>query len=29
MEWNMALETGGFVIGDKVKITLDVEAVKA
>ena len=29
MEWNMALETGGFVIGDKVKITLDIEAVKA
>lgn len=29
LEWNMALETGGFVVGDKVKIQLDVQAVKA
>jgi polyisoprenoid-binding protein YceI len=29
LEYNMVLETGGVVIGDKVKIQLDVEAVKA
>jgi polyisoprenoid-binding protein YceI len=29
MEWNAALETGGVVVGDKVKIQLDIEAVKA
>lgn len=29
MEWNAALETGGVLVGEKVKITLDVEAVKA
>lgn len=29
LEWNMALETGGFVIGDKVKLQLDIQAVKA
>lgn len=29
LEWNMALETGGFVVGDKVKIQLDIQAVKA
>lgn len=28
MEWNMALETGGFVVGDTVKIELEIEAVK-
>jgi polyisoprenoid-binding protein YceI len=28
MEWNVALETGGFVVGDKVKIELEVEAIK-
>lgn len=28
LEWNMALETGGVVVGDKVKITLEVEIVK-
>ena len=28
IEWNAALETGGVVVGDKVKIQLDVEAVK-
>jgi polyisoprenoid-binding protein YceI len=29
LEWNMALEAGGFVVGDKVKIQLEVQAVKA
>jgi len=29
LEWNMVLETGGVVVGDKVKIQLEVEAVKA
>lgn len=29
LTWNAALETGGFLVGDDVKITLDVEAVKA
>jgi polyisoprenoid-binding protein YceI len=29
LEWNMVLDTGGVVIGDKVKIQIDVEAVKA
>jgi polyisoprenoid-binding protein YceI len=29
LEWNMVLETGGVVIGDKVKIQIDIEAVKA
>jgi len=29
LEWNMALETGGLVIGDKVKLQLDIQAVKA
>jgi polyisoprenoid-binding protein YceI len=29
LTWNVALETGGFVVGDKVKIELEVEAVKA
>jgi polyisoprenoid-binding protein YceI len=29
IEFNMVLETGGVVIGDKVKIQVDVEAVKA
>jgi polyisoprenoid-binding protein YceI len=28
MEWNVALEAGGFVVGDKVKIELEVEAIK-
>lgn len=28
LTWNMALETGGFIVGDEVKITLDVELVK-
>lgn len=28
IEWNATLETGGVVVGDKVKIQLDVEAVK-
>jgi polyisoprenoid-binding protein YceI len=29
LEWNAALETGGVVVGDKVKIVLDIEALKA
>jgi polyisoprenoid-binding protein YceI len=29
LTWNAALETGGFLVGDEVKISLDVEAVKA
>jgi polyisoprenoid-binding protein YceI len=29
LEWNVALETGGVLLGDKVKIVLEVEAVKA
>jgi polyisoprenoid-binding protein YceI len=28
LSWNQVLETGGFVVGDEVKITLDVELVK-
>lgn len=28
LEWNVALETGGILVGDKVKLTLDVSAVK-
>jgi polyisoprenoid-binding protein YceI len=29
LEWNVALETGGVLVGDKVKLELDIEAVKA
>lgn len=29
LEWNVALETGGVVVGDKVKLVLDIEAVRA
>ncbi|MBI3185730.1 MAG: YceI family protein [Myxococcales bacterium] len=29
LTWNMALEAGGFVVGDKVEIDIEVEAVKA
>jgi polyisoprenoid-binding protein YceI len=29
LTWNVALETGGFLVGDKIKITLDVSAIKA
>ena len=29
LTWNAALETGGVVVGDEVKITIDVEAVRA
>ena len=29
LEWNVVLETGGALVGDKVKIQLDIEAVKA
>ncbi|HUX88577.1 MAG TPA: YceI family protein [Chloroflexota bacterium] len=28
LQWNVPLEKGGFLVGDSVKITLDVEAVK-
>jgi len=28
MVWNVALETGGVLVGDSVKLELDVEAVK-
>ena len=28
LTWNQALEAGGFVVGDDIKISLDVEAVK-
>ncbi len=28
LEWNVALESGGFVVGDKIKLTIDVEAIK-
>lgn len=28
LEWNMALETGGVVVGDEVRLSLDVELVK-
>lgn len=28
LQWNMVLETGGFLVGDTVKISLDIEAVK-
>jgi len=29
LEWNAALKAGGVLVGDKIKITLDIEAVKA
>jgi polyisoprenoid-binding protein YceI len=29
LEWNVALETGGVLVGDKVKIELDIQAVKS
>ena len=29
LEWNMALDTGGLLVGEKVKISLDIQAVKA
>jgi polyisoprenoid-binding protein YceI len=29
LEWNVALEAGGVLVGDKVKIQLDIQAVKA
>ncbi|HTL37332.1 MAG TPA: YceI family protein [Kofleriaceae bacterium] len=28
LTWNLALEAGGFVVGDKIEITLEIEAVK-
>jgi polyisoprenoid-binding protein YceI len=28
VKWNQALETGGFVVGDSVKITLHIEAIR-
>jgi polyisoprenoid-binding protein YceI len=29
LEWNVALETGGLLVSDKVKVQLDIQAVKA
>ena len=29
LEWNVALETGGVLVGEKVKIVLEIEALKA
>lgn len=29
MEWNVALEAGGLLVGEKVKLQLDIEAIKA
>jgi polyisoprenoid-binding protein YceI len=29
LEWNVALETGGVLVGDKIKLQLEIEAVKA
>jgi polyisoprenoid-binding protein YceI len=29
LEWNVALETGGVLVGDKVKVLLEIQAVKA
>lgn len=29
LHWNVALETGGFLVSDKIEITLEIEAVKA
>jgi polyisoprenoid-binding protein YceI len=29
LEWNVALDTGGVLVGDKVTITLDIQAVRA
>jgi polyisoprenoid-binding protein YceI len=29
LEWNVALETGGVMLGEKVKIQLEIQAVKA
>jgi polyisoprenoid-binding protein YceI len=28
LHWNVALEAGGFVVGDKIEITLEIEAIK-
>jgi polyisoprenoid-binding protein YceI len=28
LTWNVALEAGGFLVGDKIKINLEVEAIK-
>src|SRR5262249_50198897 len=28
LHWNVALEAGGFVVGDKVEITLEIEAIQ-
>ena len=29
LTWNVALETGGIVVGDKIEITIEIEAIKA
>lgn len=28
LEWNVALESGGFVVGDKITLTIDAEAIR-
>jgi polyisoprenoid-binding protein YceI len=28
LSWNVALETGGFLVSDKIEITLEIEAIK-
>ena len=28
LQWNLALETGGFLVGDELKVEIDVELVK-
>jgi polyisoprenoid-binding protein YceI len=28
LDWNVALEAGGWLVGDKVKVTLEVEAIR-
>ena len=28
LEWNVALETGGFLVGDDIDITIDVELIR-
>ena len=29
LTWNQALETGGFVVGDEIKISLDLELIRS
>ena len=28
LQWNLALETGGFIVGDEVKVVIDLELTK-